>query len=321
MKNTSTQTPYKIVVLDGIYANPGDLSWEALEEFGEVTIYDRSTPDEVVERSKAADILVINKIKLGVPELRQLPKLKLIAVAATGTDNVDLSAAKEREIVVKNAVGYSTDAVAQHVFALLFALTNTVHAYKASVDQGAWNADTGFSYTLASIPEIAGKILGIYGFGAIGQRVAELGRAFGMQICVASKHAQQEDYPSYRMRSLEHLFAECDVISLHAPLRATNERIINAELFRKMKPEAFLINTARGKLIDEQDLCEALRAGTLSGAALDVLSQEPPPADHPLLGLPNCLITPHIAWASKEARTRLLQAVTENIKAFLSAVE
>lgn len=304
----------RIVVLDGHYANPGDLSWEPLEELGSLTVYPQTAPEEVLSRAADAQVLVVNKVRLDKALLKQLPALKLICISATGTDNVDLKAAKALGIGVKNAAGYSTHSVVQHVFALIFSLTNKVAEHHEAIRAGAWNEAAGFSFTLGTIPEIRGKSIGIYGFGAIGKQVALLAYAFGMKVFVVSKHASAEDYPFYRFVTLQQLFETCDFVSLHAPLSEETFEIVNASLLSRMKPTAYLINTARGGLIDEADLVQVLQEGRIAGAALDVLSVEPPASDHPLFGLKNCILTPHIAWASRASRRRLIEIIADNIR-------
>lgn len=306
-----------ITILDGKYANPGDLSWDSLKEFGSLSIYQETNPDELVNRSKDSDIIVINKMKVTSEVMDNLPNLKLIVISATGTDNVDLNAAKARDIVVNNVVGYSTDSVAQHVFSMMLHLTNQPGTHDESVKKGEWGSDKGFSYTLLPVTELKGKVLGIYGFGKIGQRVAEIGRAFGMKIYVTSEHASEEDYPYYRMVELPALFESSDVVSLHAPLTEANEEIIGSQLIGKMKSSAILINTARGGLVNEADLYQALGDKSIRAAALDVLSSEPPATSHPLLQLNNCLVTPHMAWTSITARKELIRGVTENVARYM----
>jgi glycerate dehydrogenase len=306
----------KIIALDGRTLNPGDLSWEGLSNFGEYEIHDFTPKEQVVERGRPADILLVNKVVLGKNELAQLPNLKCICVTATGYNNVDLQAARERGIPVCNAVGYSTDSVAQHVFALLLALTNKVYQHHISVQAGEWQRSDDFAYTLHTLPELAGKIFGIYGFGRIGQRVADLAQAFGMKILATHKHPERDARPDVEFVSLEELFERSDVISLHAPLSEANREIVNAQLLQRMKTTAYLINTGRGGLIQEADLKLALQEGQLAGAALDVLSIEPPKEGNVLISAPNCILTPHLAWASLEARQRLMDITLNNIRAF-----
>ena len=306
-----------IVVLDAHTVNPGDLSWERLRSLGQCHIYERSTASEVARRSADADIILVNKVPLDRELLEKLDRLRGIVVTATGYNNIDLVAARERGIPVSNARGYSTDSVAQHVFALLLALVNRVDAHNESVQRGVWAAYPDFSYTLSPITELAGKTLGIYGFGRIGQAVGEIGRAFGMSILATHKHPERDARNWVEFVPLEELFARSWAITLHAPLTDANAGIVNLALLEKMSPDSYLINTARGGLIKEEDLRTALENDTLAGAALDVLSSEPPPEDHPLYGLANCLITPHLAWASREARERLIEISVENVRAML----
>lgn len=306
----------KIIALDGRTLNPGDLSWEGLSDFGDYEIHDFTPKEQVVERAQPADILLVNKVVLGKDELALLLNLKCICVTATGYNNVDLQAARERDIPVCNAVGYSTDSVAQHVFALLLALTNQVYQHHISVQAGEWQRSDDFAYTLHTLPELAGKTFGIYGFGRIGHRVADLALAFGMKILATHKHPERDARPGVEFVSLEELFERSDVISLHAPLSEANREMVNTRLLQRMKPTAYLINTGRGGLIQEADLKLALQEGQLAGAALDVLSTEPPKEGNVLISAPNCMITPHLAWASLEARQRLMDITLNNIRAF-----
>ena len=306
-----------ISVLDGYTSNPGDLSWDPIQQLGSVQIYDRTSTEQLVERAKEADILLINKIVLDADTLDALPKLKCICLLATGYDNVDIQAAAERNIPVCNVVGYSTEAVTQQVFALIFELTNQVGKHNESVQAGDWQNSTDFSYTLRPIPEVYGKTLGIYGFGRIGQRVADVALAFGMQVIAHHKHPERDARPGVRLVSLPELFSKSDILRLHAPLSEANAGIVDIDLLKHMKSSALLINTGRGGLINEPDLRDALQEDMLAGAGLDVLSSEPPPPDHPLIGLSNCIITPHHAWASQEARERLIREVAQNVQAFL----
>ena len=308
----------RIVVLDGHTLNPGDLSWNKLRALGQVNVYEYSAPEQIPERAAEADIILVNKAVIDKAQLARLPALKCICVTATGYNNVDAEQAGKRNIPVCNAVGYGTGSVAQHVFALLLELTNKVQAHHESVLAGQWERSRDFCYTLTPIPELDGRVMGIYGFGRIGQRVAAIAQAFGMEVLATHKHPERDARPGVSFVPLEALFEKSDVVSLHAPLTEENEGIVNAALLSRMKPTAYLINTGRGGLIHEADLRQALQEGRLAGAALDVLSQEPPPAGHPLIGLPNCLITPHLAWASQEARARLLAETAANIEAFLA---
>lgn len=308
----------KIVMLDAYVANPGDTSWESISSQGDLTLYDRTPIDQVIERSKDADIIIVNKAKVREEHIKALPNLKLICVLATGMDNVDYEYARSKGIQVKNAVGYGSTAVAQHAFALLLELTNNVALHNASVQELEWTNNDDWCYWKEGITELHGKTLGIYGLGSIGKAVAKIGEAFGMQIAATSNHAKQSDYPDWKLVDLEELFSISDVISLHSPLTSSNEGIVNARLLHKMKKTAYLINTGRGALINEHDLRKALLEKRFAGAGLDVLSKEPPAKDHPLLGLYNCLVTPHHAWAARESRVRLIKMTAENILEFLA---
>lgn len=306
-----------IVVLDGRTLNPGDLSWNKLNALGRLTVYEYSKTEEIPLRAKEAEVVLANKALLGEQQLAQLPRLRCICVTASGYNNISLESARKRGIPVCNAVGYGTDSVAQHVFALLLTLSNQVAAHHASVQQGRWGQIDDFCYTLSSIPELAGKTMGIYGFGRIGQKVAAIAQAFGMEVLATHKHPERDARPGIGFVGLETLFGQSDVVSLHAPLTEENKGIVNAALLARMKPTAFLINTGRGGLVDEPALKLALQSAQLAGAALDVLSSEPPKQGNVLFDAPNCLITPHMAWATREARQRLMDITVENVKAFL----
>ncbi|MCO6486988.1 MAG: D-2-hydroxyacid dehydrogenase [Phaeodactylibacter sp.] len=313
------QTPArpKIAVLDGHTLNPGDLSWNKLRALGRTSVYEHSTPGEIPARAGDADIILVNKAVIDAAQLARLPALRCICVTATGYNNVDVEKASERGIPVCNAVGYGADSVAQHAFALLLELTNKVQAHHDTVLAGQWGRSRDFCYTLGAVPELAGKVMGIYGFGRIGQRVADIARAFGMEVLATHTHPERDARPGVSFVPLEVLFEKSDVVSLHAPLAEENAGIVNANLLSRMKPTAYLINTARGGLIDEPALKLALQGGRLAGAALDVLSVEPPRNGSLLFDAPNCLVTPHMAWATREARQRLMDITVENVKAFL----
>lgn len=306
-----------IVVLDGHTLNPGDLSWSGLEALGALHIYERTPADSVPARAALAEIIVVNKQLIDRATLDQLPNLRFIAVSATGYNNVDIEAAAERGIFVANVTGYSTPAVAQHVFALMLALTNRVDAHDQSVKAGDWSANPDFSYTLGAIPELSTLSLGIYGFGRIGQAVARIGLAHGMQILAHHKHPERDAMEGVEFVSLPELFQRSNIVSLHAPLYDDNFEIVGRKLLSSMPQPAFLINTGRGGLVNEQALADCLQERIISGAGLDVLQQEPPQQDHPLIGLPNCIITPHLAWATQATRQRLMEEVVLNIKAYL----
>jgi len=307
-----------IVILDGYVANPGDQSWQALSDQGSLTVYDRTTKDLLYERAKGAHILIVNKCPLDREVLYRLDDLRCICTLATGYNNIDIVAAKERDILVCNAVGYSSPSVAQQVFALLLELTNRVGLHNESVQQNGWANSIDWCYWKSPMMELSGKTMGIYGLGKIGQETAKIALAFGMKVIATRRNPSKPTHPNINLVAIEQLLRDSDVLSLHAPLTLDNKHIINKENLAKMKPSAFLINTGRGDLIQETELKNALLNGVIAGAGLDVLSQEPPPKNHLLLGVPNCLITPHQAWASRESRARLIQIVADNVKAFLS---
>ena len=306
----------KIVILDGFTANPGDLSWAELEALGQVTVYERTLPSETVARAAEADMVLTNKVVVSREVMDQLPHLKYIGVLATGYNVVDIEAAHQRGIIVTNVPAYSTESVAQMVFAHLLTVTNRTEHYAQENRQGRWSRNADFCYWDFSHVELAGKTFGIVGLGNIGRRVAEIALAFGMKVkAVSSKTTLPAGIEKV---SLEALLATADVLSLHCPLTDSTRHLINADTLAKMKSSAILINTGRGPLIDDQAVADALAEGRLAAFCADVLTQEPPLADNPLLKQPNAFITPHIAWASKEARVRLIQVATSNVRAFLS---
>jgi len=309
----------RIVVLDGYTLNPGDLSWGRLEALGECTVYDRTAPEDIVARAGEAEIVLTNKTILSADVIRGLTRLKYIGVLATGYNVVDVEAAGERGIPVTNVPSYGTESVAQMVFAHLLNLTQHVAHHARTVQDGRWAACPDFCYWDMPLLELAGLTLGIVGFGRIGRAVAELARAFGMKVIVYDVIVPAEMPEGCRMAELEDVFREADVLSLHCPLTPRTEKLVNAERLASMKPTAFLINTSRGPLIDEPALAQVLNAGRLAGAGLDVLSTEPPAADNPLLTANNCYITPHIAWATRSARQRLLSIAIDNVAAFIAA--
>ncbi len=308
----------KIVILDAYVTNPGDLSWEAIEGLGSVTIYDRTASNDIIGRAIDAEVIVTNKCVFTKEIMAALPSLKCICLLATGYNNVDIEAARSQGITVCNAVGYSTLSVAQHVFALLLSMTNYVEIHNQSVHKGAWAGATNWSYRLGTLHELQGKTLGIYGFGTIGQNVADIGLAFGMNVIATKRKMSGFSYPKVKMVSEDELLSQSDVLSLNAALSDENRHFINKDTLSKMKSEAILINTARGPLINEADLAEALRNGIISGAGLDVLSEEPPQNDNPLYNTKNCIITPHISWASLQSRERLIDIVTQNIRSYIN---
>ena len=306
----------KIVVLDGYAANPGDLSWDELKSLGECIVYDRTAPSEVTERAAGADILLTNKVVLNADTIAALPHLKYIGVLATGYNVVDIAAAKERGIVVTNIPAYSTPSVAQMVFAHILNIAQQVQHYTDEVRKGRWSSNPDFCFWDTPLIELRGKKIGIIGLGQTGYNTAPIAIGFGMEVHAYTSKSTFQLPPEIRKTELDELFANCDIISLHCPLTDSTREMVNAERLRLMKPTAILINTGRGPLINEQDLADALNNGTIYAAGVDVLSQEPPRADNPLLSARNCYITPHIAWASTAARERLMQIMLENIKAY-----
>ena len=308
----------KIVILDGYTANPGDLSWDELKTMGELTVYDRTSKSETVERAAEADIVLTNKVIIGRQEMDQLPRLKYIGVLATGYNVVDIEAAHQRGITVTNVPAYSTESVAQMVFAHLLTVTNRTEHYAQENRQGRWTANKDFCYWDFPHMELAGKLFGIVGLGNIGQRVAAIAHAFGMKVCAyTSKSAEQ--LPDYMQKlPLTDILSACDIVSLHCPLTPATHHLINRQTLQQMKPSAILINTGRGPLVDDQAVADALAEGKLAAFCADVLTEEPPKATNPLLKQPNAYITPHIAWASTEARVRLLAVAISNIRSFVN---
>lgn len=306
----------KIVVLDGYGLNPGDLSWKGMEALGELTVYDRTSPSELMERSEGAEALITNKTLITAENMEALPDLKYIGVLATGYNVVDIEAAKVRGIVVTNIPAYSTSSVAQMVFAHILNITQRVGHYAEENSKGRWTNNADFCYWDTDLVELDGKKMGIVGFGNIGQATARIAQAFGMEVLLYTSKEQSALPQGMRKVALDELFAESDVISLHCPLTPDTKEMVNAERLKLMKPGAILVNTGRGPLVNEQDLADALNEGRISAAGLDVLSIEPANADNPLLGAKNCFITPHIAWATKEARTRLMQIAVQNLKSY-----
>ncbi len=313
----------KIVILDGYTANPGDLSWKELEEMGNVTVYDRTKPDETVARAKDADIVLTNKVIIGQQEMEQLPELRYIGLLSTGYNAVDIVAAHERGITVCNVPAYSTEGVAQMVFAHLLTVTNRVEHYADENRRGRWSRNTDFCYWDMPLPELAGKTFGVVGLGNIGMRVAQIALAFGMKVKALTSKSQSQlvgDAAKHCIvkADLQELLSTSDIVSLHCPLTDDTYHFINNDTLRLMKPSAILINTGRGPLVDDQAVADALHDGRLAAFCADVLTKEPPGDDNPLLKEPNAFITPHIAWASTEARTRLIHIATDNVRAFLS---
>jgi glycerate dehydrogenase len=307
-----------IVILDGYSANPGDLSWKALEDLGPVTVYDRTKPEETVARAAEAEIVLTNKVILGRQEIEQLPKLKYIGVLATGYNVVDIEAAHERGIIVTNVPAYSTESVAQMVFAHLLTVTNRTEHYAIQNRNGRWSENPDFCYWDTPLRELAGKTFGIVGLGNIGRRVAEIALAFGMKVKALTSKPADALPADIEKADLKDMLSSSDVVSLHCPLTANTRHLINAESLSLMKPSAILINTGRGPLVNDADVAEALATNRLYAFCADVLTEEPPKADNPLLRQPNAYITPHVAWASFEARIRLLDIAIANVRAFLA---
>jgi glycerate dehydrogenase len=314
---------HRIVVLDGFTLNPGDLSWQRLLALGTLEVHERSPAERVVERARGADIIITNKVVLDAERISMLPDLRYIGVSATGTNIVDAVAARRQGILVTNVPDYGAASVAEHTFALILEAYKHVRAHTLAVAAGGWVKSEDFSFTVAPLAELGAKTLGIVGFGAIGRRVAEIGRAFRMHVLVA-EHASQRSAPAaagaepvVERCALDELLARADVLSLHCPLTPETQGLVNTQRLGLMKRSAILVNTARGGLVVEADLAAALAAGRLRGACLDVLGREPPLADNPLLSCQNCWITPHLAWATVESRRRLLDATLDNVEAFV----
>lgn len=307
----------KTVILDGYTADPSSLSWKPLEEIGTLTVYERTKPEETIERAKDAEIVLTNKVLIKRQEISQLPKLKYIGVLATGYNVVDLEAAREHGIIVTNVPAYSTESVAQMVFSHLLTVTNRTEHYAIQNREGKWTASPDFSYWDTQLTELAGKTFGIVGLGNIGQRVAAIANAFGMSVVAYTSKKTEELPPYIGKRSMDQLLAESDVLSLHCPLMPDTKHLINRQTLQQMKPSAILINTGRGPLINDQDVADALNENRLRAFCADVLTDEPPKADNPLLKCENAYITPHIAWASCEARVRLVDVAINNVRAFI----
>jgi glycerate dehydrogenase len=310
----------KIVVLDGYALNPGDLSWAGLSEIGELTVYDRTFADTIVERASGCRFVLTNKTPIRAEALARLPRVAYIGVLATGYDVVDAAAAKERGIVVTNVPAYATDSVAQHATALILELLRQPVLHSQAVHAGKWTAGTDWCFALTPITELTGKVLGVVGMGQIGRALARIGAAMGMAILAHDKYppgAEALAGLGVEFTDVDDLFRRADVISLHCPLTPETSRLIDAPRLALMRPTAVLVNTSRGQLVDDHALAGALVAGRIAGAALDVLDVEPPAADNPLLAAPNCIITPHIAWYARAARQRLMDAAVSNLRAFL----
>lgn len=310
--------PMKIVVLDGYTLNPGDLSWQELEALGDCTVFDRTPPELIVSRAAGAEIVLTNKTVLGRDEIAQLPSLRYVGVLATGFNVVDLTAAGSRGIAVTNVPAYSTRSVVQLTFALLLELAHHTGHHSDAVRAGRWSQSADFCFWDTPLLELDGLTMGLVGFGQIGRSVAEVARVFGMRVIAHTAHPDKHAAAGVEFVTLDELFRRSDVVSLHCPLSPQTLHFVNAARLALMKLSAFLLNTGRGSLVDETALAEALDAGRIAGAGLDVLSVEPPPPDNPLLRARNCVITPHIGWATKAARGRLLHIAVENAKAFLA---
>lgn len=307
----------EIRVLDGYCLNPGDLSWNDMAGLGNLKVYDRTSPSELLERAAGAEVLITNKTIISAETMEALPMLKYIGVLATGYNVVDIEAAKKRGIIVTNIPAYSTESVAQMVFAHLLNITQRVGHYASMNKQGDWAKQVDFCYWDTNLVELHDKSMGIVGYGNIGQATARIALAFGMKVRVYTSKKQSELPEGIQKMELEELFKTSDVVSLHCPLTTNTKEMVNAARLKTMKPTAILINTGRGPLVNEQDLADALNSGIIAGAGIDVLSLEPPTSDNPLLSARNCFITPHIAWATKEARIRLMNIAVSNLKGFI----
>ena len=308
----------RIVVLDGYALNPGDLSWDGLKALGDTKVYDRMPESQVVERASEANIVLTNKTPLRGETLAKLPRLRCVSVLATGYNIVDVETAKALAIPVCNVPAYGTHSVAQHTFALILELCHRVGMHADDVRAGGWAANPDWSYSQAPLVELAGKTLGLVGYGRIAQQTARIGAAFGMNVLAYSPSRQSGGDGVARFATLAEVVSEADFLSLHCPLTPVNQGLINGDLLARMKRSACLINTARGGLVVERELADALNSGRLAGAGLDVLSTEPPAEDNPLLTATHCVVTPHNAWATREARSRLMAATVENVRAYLS---
>jgi glycerate dehydrogenase len=307
----------RIVILDGYTANPGDLSWKDLETLGQVTVYERTKPEDTVARAAEADIVLTNKVMIGRTEIEQLPHLRYIGVLATGYNVVDIMAAHEHGIIVTNVPAYSTESVAQMVFAHLLTVTNRIEHYAIQNRAGRWSNNPDFSYSDTVLTELAGKTIGIVGLGNIGSRVAQIALAFGMKVKAFTSKSADLLADGIQKTDMQELISTSDILSMHCPLTDSTRHLINADTLRLMKKTAIVINTGRGPLVDDQAVADALEQKRITAYCADVLTEEPPKADNPLLKQQNAYITPHIAWATTEARVRLVQVATDNVRAFL----
>ncbi|MDF3128094.1 D-2-hydroxyacid dehydrogenase [Kiritimatiellaeota bacterium B1221] len=306
-----------VCILDAFTTQPGDLNWDSLNSLGKLEVFDRTSPDQILERARKKEILIINKVVVTREILSQLPDCKLICLLSTGTNAVDLEACKERKIPVCNIPAYSTDSVAEMVFALLLAWARGVMPHAEAVQQGVWTRHNDFCFTLSPQVELKGKTLGLVGFGDIAQAVARIAGAFGLEVIAYTPHPEGKPDLGQRFVSLDEIFSCADILSLHCPLTHETEQMIHEARLSEMKKGAVLINTGRGGLLDEHAVASSLTSGHLGAALLDVLSTEPPKADNPLLNAPRAWITPHIAWATRAARSRLIEILTGNVEAFL----
>ena len=307
----------KITVLDGYGLNPGDLSWQGFEELGQLTVFDRTAPFQLLERAKDSEVLITNKTVIDSEALQKLPNLRYIGVLATGYNVVDIEEARRKGVIVTNIPAYSTMSVAQHVFAMLLGVTDRPEHYSIEVAYGKWTQSKDFCFWNTDLTELAGKKFGVIGYGNIGRAVARIALAFGMKVMAFTSKDASELPEGVEKVTLDKLYECCDVISLHCPLTPSTKEMINTDSISKMKKGVILINTGRGPLVDEKAVADALKSGRLGAYCADVLSTEPPKTDNPLIGAPNAYITPHIAWATKEARNRLMDIAVSNLRRFL----
>lgn len=309
----------KIVILDGYPLNSGDLSWEGLEQLGDVVVYDRTPVDKIIERAEGAEVVITNKVPIGEREMNALSTLKYIGVIATGYNIIDVDVAKQRGIVVTNVPGYSTPSVVQLTFALLLELCLHVQRHSDSVKDGKWSRSLDFSFWDYPLIELSGKTMGIIGFGSIGQQVADVATAFGMNVIGSSRRKTDQSHrKNFKWVEVNELLQQADVVSIHCPLTPETKGLINKESLKTMKNSAFILNTARGPIVVDQDLADALNGGIIAGAGIDVLSVEPPEENNPLFKAENCIVTPHIAWATIESRTRAMDIAQGNLSAFMN---
>jgi glycerate dehydrogenase len=310
--------PITIVVTDGFTLNPGDNPWSDIGQLGALTVYDRTAPLELAPRCREADILIVNKTAVRADALAALPRLRFIAVSATGFDCVDVEAAGRRGIPVSNVPIYGTDSVAQYVFSAILHIWHNIAGHDAAVKAGEWGRQPDWSFWKTPLIELRGKTMGVVGFGRIGRRVGELAHAFGMNVMGHDAFTGADPgFAAFAWAGLEEVFSRSDVVSVHCPLTPENQRFVNRDLLQRMKPTSLFINASRGSLVNEEDLAAALKAGWIAGAVVDVVSAEPVRPDNPLLSAPNIVITPHLAWAAREARQRLMRTTAENVRAFL----